>query len=71
MRHYTEGEILKALREKMTPPRGTSQTTIAAELGFSVPYIQAILSGSKPLSDRMAEVLGYRPLPVVYVKKDK
>jgi plasmid maintenance system antidote protein VapI len=68
MRLYTEGEILKALREKMTPARGKNQTKIAAELGFSVQYIQAVMAGSKPLTERMAAVLGFRQQPVAYVK---
>jgi plasmid maintenance system antidote protein VapI len=69
MKKYTEGEILKFLRERFTPQHGTAQTQVAASLGFSVQYIQAVLAGSRPLTGRMADSLGYRSLPIAYVKK--
>ena len=71
MKNYTEGEILKVLRERFNPARGTGQTQVAANLGFSVQYIQAVLAGSRPLTAQMAEALGYHPEPVRYVKKGK
>ena len=71
MKTYTEGEMMKVLREKFQPCQGESQTQKAAKLGFSVGYIQSVLCGSKPITEALAEALGYHPLPVVYVKKGK
>jgi len=45
MRHYTEGEVIKHLRESFTPRAGQTQTQVAAKLGFSVQYIHAVLAG--------------------------
>jgi plasmid maintenance system antidote protein VapI len=69
MKNYTEGEILKVLRERFTPRQGETQTQtqIAAKLGISVPYIQAILAGSRPLTATVVGALGFRKLPARYV----
>ena len=69
MKKYTEGEVLKVLREQFTPARGTTQTQIAARLGFSVQYIQAVLSGSRPLTNTMLDVLGFVRTPIIHAKK--
>lgn len=68
MKRYTQGEVLKALREKFQPRAGENQTQTAAKLGFSVQYIHAVLSGSKPITEEMASVLGYRKV-IEYEKK--
>jgi len=70
MKKYTEGEILKILRETFIPARGTTQTQIAARLGFSVQYIQAVLAGSRPLTDAMLDALGFERRPI-YFRKGK
>ena len=69
MKHYTEGELLKDLREKFTPRAGQTQTQTAAKLGFSVQYIQAVLAGTKPVTKEMASVLGYHRTIVFERKK--
>jgi plasmid maintenance system antidote protein VapI len=69
MRHYTEGEIIKALRDKFTPRQGQTQTQVAATLGFSTSYIQAVLAGARPLTRQMAEVLGFHEAPRQFTRK--
>jgi plasmid maintenance system antidote protein VapI len=71
MNTFTEGEILKVLRDRFNPARGTTQTQVAAKLGFSVQYIQAVLAGSRPLTDAMLDVLGFVRVPFIYAKKRK
>ena len=68
MRTYTEGELLKALRERFQPSAGQTQTQTAAKLGFSVAYIHAVLAGSRPMTAEMAETLGFRQ-EVIYKLK--
>lgn len=69
MKTYTEGEILKVLRERFTPPRGTTQEQVAKELGFTRQHIFGVLCGSSPISERLASVLGFREQPRRFVKK--
>jgi len=69
MKRYTEGEVLKALRERFQPRQGESQTQKAAKLGFSVQYIQAVLAGSRPVTEQVASALGLERLPTIYVPK--
>jgi len=68
MKTYTEGEILKELRERFQSRAGENQTQKAAKLGFSVQYIQMVLSGSRPLTEQMAYALGFKK-NVTYTKK--
>lgn len=70
MKTYTEGEILKALREKWNPPRGKTKAEVARELGFTDKYIYAVLAGSEPLTTAMVEVLGFHEAPRRFVRKD-
>jgi hypothetical protein len=68
MKKYTEGEVLKVLREQFAPAHGATQTQEAAKLGFSVQYIQAVLSQGR-IPKAVAEALGYHPEPTTYAKK--
>lgn len=69
MKRYTEGELLKVLRERFQPRAGETQTQTAAKLGFSVQFIQAVLSGSRPLSENVASALGFNEEPRTFVRK--
>jgi len=69
MRTYTEGEILRELRERFNPPRGTTKAEAAQKLGFTDKYIYAVLAGAEPLTTRMAEVLGFNEEPRRFTKK--
>lgn len=68
MKFYTEGEIIKHLRERFEAT-DTKQTQVAAKLGFSVRYIQAVLGGARPCTDQMASSLGFRECPRRFTKK--
>ena len=46
----------------------SSMTEIARQVGVSVVYISEILRGKRPMSDRVAEHLGYERL-VIYRKR--
>ena len=69
MKTYSEGEMLKILRERFNPPRGTTQDQVARQLGFSKSFIYAVLAGSQPITERLASVLGYREHPRVFSRK--
>ena len=68
MRTYTEGEIRKELRDRFTPPRGTTQKEVAKELGFSPAYIYAVLAEQLPVTPQMAKALGFEEVPRRFVK---
>lgn len=68
MKRYTEGEVLKVLREKFQPRAGETQTQTAAKLGVSVQYVQSVLAGSRPLSENLAGALGFIRQPTMYMR---
>jgi len=68
MRTYTEGEVLKALREHLDGPRGKTQAALARELGFSAQYLNDVIGEKRPVTKQLAEALGYREEPRVFVK---
>lgn len=58
------------LRDQLTGMvLGSSQTAVAAQLGITVQYLNDILHGKRGISNRIAQVLGWREL-VVFVKPD-
>jgi plasmid maintenance system antidote protein VapI len=69
MKTFTDGEILKALRERMNPPHGMTQTQVAAKMGFSVQYLQAVLGGGKPITESLGSSLGFVEQPRKWVRK--
>jgi plasmid maintenance system antidote protein VapI len=69
MRNYSEGEVLKHLRERTQPKAGENQSSLAAKLGFSPQFINDVLNSRRNLTDALAESLGFHRVPTVYVKK--
>jgi plasmid maintenance system antidote protein VapI len=70
MRHYTEGELLKMLREKIDRrKRQATQAAIAKELGFTPQYLNDVLGGKRPVSRNLAGSLGFRELDRSFVRK--
>ena len=69
MRTYTEDEIRKCLRERTTPPRGTTQTAAAKELGFSPQFINDVLGNRRGLTNALAGSLGFRRVTYFVRKK--
>jgi plasmid maintenance system antidote protein VapI len=59
MKHYTEGEVLKHLREQAERPDLT-QAALAKKLGFSAQFINDVLGGRRALTRDLAESLGFR-----------
>jgi len=68
MRYYTAGEVLKALREKVQGPRGTTQKQVAAQLGITPQYLNDILSDKRRLTPEVAAALGFRKQPDRYLR---
>ncbi len=69
MRTYTEGEIVKALRERWDAPRGKTQKQVATSLGFSDKFIYAVLGGTQPITEALASALGFRECPRRFTRK--
>jgi plasmid maintenance system antidote protein VapI len=69
MRHYTEGEILKHLREKATPRQGQTQKAVAEKLGFSPQFINDVLAGKRSLTEKLIDSLGFKTVDCPYVRK--
>ena len=68
MKKYTEGEVSKSLRDRLSPPHGTTQKEVAQELGFSPQFLNDVLSGRRDLTERLANSLGFRYVSY-YVRK--
>ena len=68
MKKYTEGEVLKDLRERLTPPRGVTQKEVAVKLGMSVQYLYQVLNGQRPISENLAGALGFRRMRTMYTR---
>jgi hypothetical protein len=68
MRTYTEGEVLKALRERFTPPQGTTKEQVARELGCSDKFIYKVLAGSVQIPQSLVNALGFREQPRTFVR---
>ena len=67
MRYYTEGELLKILREKLQK-RG-DQAAIADRLGFSRQFLNDVVHGRRPVTDELAHSMGYHPVPRRFTRK--
>lgn len=68
MKIYSEGEVLKELRERLDGPRGKTQAALAQELGFSGPYLSEVLAERRPITRQLAEALGYREQPRTFLR---
>jgi plasmid maintenance system antidote protein VapI len=68
MRYYTEGEIVKALRERID---ATNQKSVAVELGFSPQFINDMLGNRRKLTSELASALGFRECPRRFTKKSE
>lgn len=64
MANISQDKALEMIRRIVTDEG--SQTEAAKRLDISVAYLRDILSGNRPVSDRVARKLGYRRA-VVYV----
>jgi hypothetical protein len=72
MRHYSEGEVLKELREALdSPALGKTQTQRAAKLGCSVQFINQVLGASRPIPNTLLGALGFERIPVRFIKVRK
>jgi len=67
MKTYTEGEVLKALRE-LLQQRHKTQAEIAKELGFSQPYLSQVANAGRPVTTELAAALGFREQPRTFLK---
>ena len=68
MRRYTKGHVMLALRRMIAK---SSQTQVAAGLGYTQPYISQVLMGKKSLTFDLALRLGFIQLPDAYVRAPK
>jgi plasmid maintenance system antidote protein VapI len=68
MKTYTEGEVLKYLRERLDGPRGQTQAAIARELGFSAQFLNDVIGEKRPVTKQLAEALGFKEQPRVFLK---
>ena len=68
MKTYTEGEVLKYLRERLDGPRGKTQAAIARELGFSPQYLSDVVGERRVITKQLAEALGFKEQPRVFLK---
>jgi len=66
MRHYTEGEVLKELRERIDAEK--QQAVVARQLGFTPQFLNDVVGGRRPITERLANSLGFREEPRSFVK---
>jgi len=67
MEYLTENDVRNKLREKVLARKGRGgATAVAAEIGFSLPYLSDIMASRRDVSERFAEKLGYKRV-VVFV----
>ena len=66
MRHYTEGEVLKFLREKVSR---SNQKDVAQSLGFTPQYLNDVLGERRPITAQLAESMGYHEIPRRFTRK--
>ena len=66
MRHYSEKELVKQLRDECKA-LGT-QTMVAKRLKVGRAFLCDVLMGRRDVSLRLAKAMGYARLPIAYVK---
>ena len=57
MKTYTQDEVLAVIRERTD---SASIRQVAREIGVSAPLLSDMLQGKKAVSDRVAELFGFR-----------
>lgn len=67
MRTYTEGEIVKILRERLE--RARTQKALSVELGFSPQFVNDVLANRRKLTKELASALGFREHPRQFTAK--
>ena len=65
MKYYTDGEILKALRERID---ATNQKSVAVTLGFSPQFLNDVLGNRRKLTSDLASALGFHECPRRFVR---
>ena len=68
MRKYAKGDVMLALRGMIAK---SSQSKVAAGLGYSPQYISQVLKGKKALTFDLALRVGFIQLPDAYVRAPK
>jgi len=68
MRKYAKGDVMLALRGMIAK---SSQSKVAAVLGYSPQYISQVLMGKKALTAELALRVGFIQLPDAYVRAPK
>jgi plasmid maintenance system antidote protein VapI len=68
MRYYTDGEILKALRERID---AKSQKEVAVALGFSPQFLNDVLGNRRNLTSQLASALGFHECPRRFTRKSE
>ena len=68
MRKYAKGDVMLALRGMIAK---SSQSKVAAGLGYSQQYISQVLKGKKALTFDLALRVGFIQLPDAYVRAPK
>ena len=68
MTKYAKGDVMLALRGMIAK---SSQSKVAAGLGYSPQYISQVLKGKKALTFDLALRVGFIQLPDAYVRAPK
>ena len=68
MRKYAKGDVVLALRGMIAK---SSQSKVAAGLGYTPQYISQVLMGKKALTADLALRVGFIQLPDAYVRAPK
>lgn len=59
-KHFTNEDLRADIRKRIAR---SSLRKVAAELGFSAPYLHNVLAGHRIISERLGNQLGYIKLP--------
>ena len=68
MKEYNKEDVMQALRDLIAK---SSQSKVAAGLGYSPQYISQVLKGKKALTFDLALRVGFIQLPDAYVRAPK
>ena len=68
MRKYAKGDVMLALRGMIAK---SSQSKVAAGLGYTPQYLSQVLLGHKALTADLALRVGFIQLPDAYVRAPK
>jgi len=68
MRKYDKDDVMQSLRGMIAK---SSQSKVAAGLGYTPQYLSQVLMGKKALTDDLASRVGFIQLPDAYVRAPK